>query len=166
MVHHITDLLSHPKVVETQAHIHHSLSKHDHLLRSARISSKLARFMGADERVCVRAAMIHDIDSRLGTLTTHGRIAAEWAASQGEDDSVCHAIETHMYPFGPAPRTREAWVVSLADKAASITDLTICVTGMLTGRTWKRRKALCASDPHFFGRKRRFRRARRAPRSQ
>ena len=160
MHHFIGDLLNHPKVVETQVHIHHSVSKHDHLLRVARISYTLAHFMRADIRTCVRAAMIHDIDSRMGTLTTHGRIAAEWAATQGEDSAVCHAIETHMYPFGPPPRTREAWVVSLADKAASLTDLTISFTGMLTGHTWRRRRALCASDP-FYPPRRRLRRVRR-----
>ena len=164
MVHIIGDLLKHPKVVETQTHLHHSISKHDHLLRSARISYKLARVLGADIRTCVRAALIHDIGSREGTLRTHGRIAADWAASLGEDRAVCHAIETHMYPIGPAPRTREAWVVSLADKAASITDITICVTGMLTGRTWHRRRTLRASDPHFTYRRRsrRLRRVRAA----
>ena len=149
MVHMIVDLLDHPKVVETKAHLHHSISKHDHLMRSARISYKLARMMRADIRTCVRAAMIHDIDSRYGTLTTHGRIAADWAASLGEDYAVCHAIETHMYPFGPTPRTKEAWVVSLADKAASITDLTLMVSGMVTGHTWQRRRMLQQSDPHF-----------------
>lgn len=167
MIHSIiTDLLEHPKVIETRQHMHHSLSKHDHLARTARISYKLARVMRADVRVCVRAAMIHDIDSRLGTLTTHGRIAAEWAASQGECHEVCHAIETHMYPFGPKPRTREAWVVSLADKAASLTDLTLMVSGMVTGHTWHRRRRLQQSDPHFAERHehKRQRRARSAQR--
>lgn len=151
----ITDLLEHPKVRETQTHMHHSISKHDHLMRSARISYKLARVMKADVTICVRAAMIHDIDSRLGTLTTHGGIAARWAAELGESYAVCHAIETHMYPFSPRPRTREAWVVSLADKAASLTDLTITVTGALTGRTWQRRQELRETDPFFEPRKRR-----------
>jgi HD superfamily phosphodiesterase len=161
MVHIISDLLVNPKVIETRSHLHHSMSKHDHLMRSARISYKLARALRADVRTCVRAAMIHDIDSRLGTLRTHGRIAARWAAAQGEDHAVCHAVETHMYPLGPAPRTREAWVVSLADKAASITEFTICVTGLLTGRTRHRRRALRATDPYHPGR--RPRQARRAP---
>lgn len=151
----VTDLLEHPKVVETREHMHHSISKHDHLARTARISYKLARIMRADIRICVRAAMIHDIDSRLGTLTTHGRIAADWAAAQGECHEVCHAIETHMYPFGPKPRTREAWVVSIADKAASLTDLTLMVSGMMTGRTWQRRRLLQSSDPHFVQRRKR-----------
>ncbi len=150
----IHDLLAHPKVAETQTHMHHSLSKHDHLLRSARISYKLAHVLRADVKTCVRAAMIHDIDSRLGTLTTHGGIAAQWAAAQGELFAVCHAIETHMFPFSPRPRTREAWVVSLADKAASLTDLTIMLTGTVTGTTWRRRRQLSSSDPHFVPRRR------------
>lgn len=102
--------------------------------------------------------MIHDIDSRLGTLTTHGGIAARWAATQGECDAVCHAIETHMYPFGPKPRTREAWVVSFADKAASLTDLGVMLGGMMTGRTWRRRRELQQLDPHFVARHARKRR--------
>src|SRR5690349_12269398 len=95
----IADLLEHPKVLETRDHIHHSIPKHDHLLRSVRYSSRFARLLGADHRTCVRAALIHDIDSRFGTLTSHGAIAARWAAEQGEPDSVCTAIVSHMYPF-------------------------------------------------------------------
>jgi glycyl-tRNA synthetase beta chain len=158
---YLIGLLDHPKVIETRDHMHHSLSKHDHLHRTARISFRLARLLRANVRICVRAAMIHDIDSRLGTLTTHGRIAARWAASVGECENVCHAIEAHMYPFGPKPRTREAWVVSLADKAASLTDITVMLGGMMTGRTWRRRRALCATDPHFATRRVRRRHRRR-----
>ncbi|GAC1364335.1 MAG: HD domain-containing protein [Herpetosiphon sp.] len=161
----ITDLLAHPKVRETQSHMHHSISKHDHLLRSARISYKLARMLKADVATCVRAAMIHDIDSRFGTLRSHGGIAARWARAQGESYAVCHAIETHMFPFSARPRTREAWVVTIADKAASLTDLTITVTGALTGHTWRRRRALLQTDPFAYsgrrrGARRRLRKAR------
>jgi HD superfamily phosphodiesterase len=156
----VADLLDHPKVVETKMHAHHSISKHDHLTRTARISYRLARFIKADVRTCVRAAMIHDIDSRLGTFRTHGSVAARWAKSQGECDAVCHAIETHMYPFGPKPKTREAWVVSLADKAASFTDLTMMLGGLMTGRTQSQRQQFRITDPYFRARPRRFLRRR------
>ncbi len=146
-IHHVgADLLQHPKVVETQAHVHHSISKHEHLVRTARISYRLARMLNADVDVCVRAAIIHDIDSRLGTLSTHGRIAAMWAAQQGECEAVCHAIETHMYPIGPKPRTREAWVLSLADKAASLTDLTVALGGLVSKRERERRRERALGD--------------------
>src|SRR6266508_279286 len=99
---HIADLLTHPKVIETRDHIQHSIAKHDHVMRSVRLSFRIARLLRADLRVCMRAAMIHDIDSRYGTLTTNGAIAARWAAKQGEPVEVCTAIISHMYPFGPA----------------------------------------------------------------
>ena len=141
------DLLQHPKVLETQAHVHHAISKHEHLVRTARISYRLARVLKANVDICVRAAIIHDIDSRLGTLSTHGKIAALWAAQQGESAAVCHAIETHMYPIGPKPRTREAWVLSLADKAASLTDLTFALGGLVSKRERLRRRRLALGDP-------------------
>jgi glycyl-tRNA synthetase beta chain len=153
---HIADLLSHPKVVETHDHMHHSIPKHDHLMRSVKYSYRFARLLRADPRVCLRAAVIHDIDSRLGTLTTHGTIAARWAADLGEPREVCLAIESHMYPFGPAPQTREAWVLVLADKAASLGDLKQFVRGLLDGSSIERRRRLKQTDPFYRTKPRRL----------
>jgi HD superfamily phosphodiesterase len=149
MEHHIADLLIHPKVLETLDHIHHSIPKHDHLLRSVKYSYRLARLLRADQRTCVRAAMVHDIDSRLGTLTTHGEVAARWAAMQGETEAVCKAIVSHMYPFGPAPTTREGWVLVLADKAASVGDLSQFLRGLFNGTSLATRRRLEQSDPFY-----------------
>lgn len=151
----IADLLEHPKVLETRDHIHHSIPKHDHLLRSVRFSARIARLLGADHRTCVRAALIHDIDSRFGTLTSHGAIAARWAAEQGEPESVCTAIVSHMYPFGPSPQSREAWVLVLADKAATIGDFSQFVRGLLDGSSIRTRRRLIDSDPFHRQRHRR-----------
>src|SRR5690349_2949506 len=155
---HIADLLAHPKVIETRDHLHHSIPKHDHLLRSVKFSSRFAKLLRADLRTCVRAAMIHDIDSRLGTLTTHGAVAARWAAEQGEPEEVCRAIVSHMYPFGPAPRSREAWVLVLADKAASLGDFRQYLRGLIDGSSLETRRRLEQSDPFFRTRPRRPRR--------
>ena len=149
MEHHITDLLSHPKVLETRDHIHHRIPKHDHLLRSVKYSSRFARLLRADLRICLRAAIIHDIDSRLGTLTTHGAVAACWAADQGEPDAVCAAIVSHMYPLGPAPTTREGWVLVLADKAASLGDLKQYLRGLVDGTSQQTHRRLQQSDPFY-----------------
>ena len=154
---HIADLLSHPKVLETRDHIHHRIPKHDHLLRSVKYSSRFSRLLRADERVCMRAAIIHDIDSRLGTLTTHGAVAARWAAEQGEPDTVCAAIVSHMYPLGPAPTTREGWVLVLADKAASLGDLKQYLRGLVDGTSQQTHRRLQLSDPYYHPRPRRTR---------
>ncbi len=149
------DLLEHPKVVETRNHIHHSVVKHDHLMRSARYSYHIAPLLGADRRTCVRAAVLHDLDSRLGTLTTHGAIAANIASEIGEPQEVASAIISHMYPFGPRPTTREGWVLVIADKMASLTDLTHFVRGLFNGRSLKVRRRLRESDPFFAEREKR-----------
>jgi len=156
----IEDLLSHPRVVETRSHMHHSVPKHDHMLRVARYSYRLAPLLGADRRVAVRAAMLHDLDSRLGTLTTHGAIAARVAAEMGEPAEVSAAIVSHMYPLGPKPTTREGWVLVVADKMATFTDFSHFLGGLLTGRSLRVRRELCSSDPFFAARMARRRRRR------
>ncbi len=159
-MYHISDLLDHPKVIETRDHVHHSIPKHDHLMRSVKYSFQFARLLQADPRICMRAAIIHDIDSRYGTLTTHGTIAARWAASEGEPAEVCAAIESHMYPFGPAPTSREAWVLVLADKIASLGDFSQFVRGLFNGSSLKRRQTLLESDPFVVQKPRRLLRQR------
>ena len=146
---HIADLLTHPKVLETREHMHHRIAKHDHLIRSVKYSSRFARLLRADLRVCVRAAIIHDIDSRQGTLTTHGALAARWAAEQGEPTEVCAAIVSHMYPLGPAPTSREGWVLVLADKAASFGDFTQYLRGLIDGSSQANCRRLAQSDPYY-----------------
>jgi glycyl-tRNA synthetase beta chain len=145
----IADLLEHPRVVETRTHVHHSIPKHDHLMRSARYSYRIARFFRADRTICVRAAILHDLDSRKGTLTTHGAIAADVARELGEPEAVSAAIISHMYPFGPRPTTREGWVLAVADKMASFSDMTAFVRGLFTGKSMRLRRMLHASDPYF-----------------
>ena len=65
----------------------------------------------------------------------------------GEDEAVCDAIISHMYPFGPAPTTREGWILSVADKAASLADITDYVRGFINGRSRVRKQNLQKSDP-------------------
>jgi glycyl-tRNA synthetase beta chain len=153
----IGDLISHPKVAETRHHIHHSIPKHDHLLRSARYSFQIAGVLGADRWVCARAAILHDLDSRLGSLSGHGAIAARLASEMGEPEAVCQAIVPHMFPLGPRPTSREGWVLAIADKMASLSDLTHFVLGLFSG-SLQRRRRLRATDP-YVGAKRRQRRA-------
>jgi glycyl-tRNA synthetase beta chain/uncharacterized protein len=144
----IADLLAHPRVLETRDHMHHSIPKHDHLLRSARYSYQLAPLLGANRNVAVRAAILHDLDSRLGTLTTHGAIAAQVAAELGEPESVSRAIVSHMFPFGPWPTTREGWVLVVADKMASLSDFAQFGRGLLSGHSLRERRRLLDSDPY------------------
>ena len=37
-------------------------------------------------------------------------------------DRELDAILSHMFPLGPLPRNREAWIISFADKACAIAE--------------------------------------------
>ncbi|MBI5531727.1 MAG: HD domain-containing protein [Deltaproteobacteria bacterium] len=150
---YIRDLVAHPKVAETRHLMHHNVSKQEHLLRSARISYRLAPVFGADRGICARAALLHDIDSRLGTWSNHGHIAARVAAQMGEPEPVCRAIVPHMFPVGPAPTSREGWVLVIADKLASLFDVTNFMVGLITGRSQRLRRKLAQSDPFYSARR-------------
>ncbi|MFV9505956.1 MAG: HD domain-containing protein [Oscillochloridaceae bacterium umkhey_bin13] len=125
------------------------------MMRVARYSYVLAPLLGADRVTATRAAILHDLDSRLGTLANHGAIAARVATELGEPEAVSQAIVSHMFPIGPRPTTREGWVLVVADKIASLTDLTSFMGGLLTGRSLAERRRLCASDPFYVRRPRR-----------
>lgn len=148
------DLVTHPKVQETRHHLHHNVPKHDHLMRSAHWSYRIAGLLKADRRVCARAAILHDLDSRNGNWATHGWIAANVAADIGESTLVCRAIVPHMFPLGPAPKSREGWVLVIADKLASLADMGDFVAGLLSGRSLRRRNKLRESDPYYRGNRR------------
>ncbi len=147
----LSDLLRHPTFLETHFQLHHGGRKSDHLRRSARYAAWIAGLMGADRRVCARAALLHDLHSRLGTLSTHGAIAAEVAAQMGEREAVCLAITPHMYPLGPAPTTLEGWVLVIADKVASVVDGLHFVALLVSGESGRTRRMLREVDPYLGG---------------
>ena len=90
---------------------------------------KKKRFMA----VLLTAALFHDFygydwhERPYGDL--HGyrhpvRAAARAEEIFGVDEQVLSAIESHMWPFTLTriPRSREAWIVCMADKLASLSE--------------------------------------------
>ena len=43
----------------------------------------------------------------------------------GLSDRECDAIARHMFPLAPIPRSRIAWIVTLADKAVASREVTL-----------------------------------------
>jgi glycyl-tRNA synthetase beta chain/uncharacterized protein len=60
-----------------------------------------------------------------------------------------------MYPLGPAPTSREAWVLVLADKAASLGDIKQFLVGLIDGSSLMNRRRLRETDPYYRQRTRR-----------
>jgi uncharacterized protein len=98
----------------------------DHTLRVTALCREIGRAEGADMRVLIPSALLHDIARPLEEKTgvpheeEGARIAEEYLGSIGYDaalvPAIAHAIRTHRYSTGAAPATLEAKVLSDADK--------------------------------------------------
>lgn len=122
-----------------------------HSINVSYLSWKMAKQLGCDERAAARAGLLHDFcpyDFREPTPTGeyqafyHPKAAAlnsmrKFEITQRETD----AILSHMFPLGPIPRSKEAWVITLADKICAVTEL--CHIGIALAR--KNRVVVLAS---------------------
>lgn len=98
----------------------------DHTLRVADLCREIGRAEGADMRVLIPAALLHDIarpleeEKGIPHEEEGARIAEEYLGSIGYGEAriraVAHAIRAHRYSTGISPETLEAKVLSDADK--------------------------------------------------
>ena len=132
----LEELLADPRVQEMKRYKQHGrISTFEHCERVARLSCRIDRalHLHADPHTLVKGAMLHDFylydwhNEDGGEHDWHGYIHAERARRNacryfGADERVQHVIYCHMWPLNRTrvPRTREAWIVCLADKYISI----------------------------------------------
>lgn len=103
-----------------------------HSVNVAYLSWVVARRFGWDARVAARAGLLHDFclyDFRKklpkGQYQAfhHPKVAAQTSAERFDlYEKEQQAILSHMFPLGPLPRSREAWVISCIDKLCAITE--------------------------------------------
>ena len=93
-----------------------------HSINVSYLSWWIAKRFGCDEKTAARAGLLHDFclyDFHEETLNgenqafLHPKIAAEnsiehFDVSEKERD----AILSHMFPLGPIPKSREAWIIT------------------------------------------------------
>ena len=146
------DILEDPLFLETRSFTHHGdgNSVYDHSLATAKVAYTLAYRFGLDQagvRSVTRAALLHDFFGydwhgdwfktylqqfsgwqRLRHMHAfvHGDIAADRAQARfGLSDRQRNAIASHMFPLSfSLPRSREAWIVTLADKIVATREMT------------------------------------------
>lgn len=159
------DILADPIFQETRGFVHHGgeNSVYDHSVATAYTAYSLAHSFGlspADIHSVTRAALLHDFfgydwhgdwfKGYLGQFSgwqrlchmhafVHGDIAAERAHRHfGLTARQRNAIESHMFPLAPAlPRSREAWIVTLADKIVATREMTQAVGDYIFSRCRK-----------------------------
>lgn len=101
-----------------------------HSINVSYLSWLIAKKFRCDETVAARAGLLHDFcpyDFRKETPTGehqaffHPKIAAENSLQKFEiNQREIDAILTHMFPLGPVPRNKEAWIITLADKVCAV----------------------------------------------
>lgn len=86
-----------------------------HSMEVAFLAAALAAEMGADENICRKAGLLHDIGKAVDHEVPghHSKIGADIARKFGLPKEVVHAIEAHH--GNPAPESLEAQVVQVAN---------------------------------------------------
>lgn len=131
----IAPYLSSRKVQQMKQYIQHgNVSTFEHCVDVAKLCFTLNRGwnLGAEEETLVTAALLHDLylydwhakDRGLHRLHGYrhpGRAAKNAARYFGVNREVQKIIQTHMWPLTITriPRSREAWILCLADKYVS-----------------------------------------------
>ncbi len=128
----IAPLLKEGRIREMKNYIQHgSISTYHHSISVAYVSNRLNRFfrLNANESELIRGALLHDYflyDWHDWDGELHGFYHPKAALKNAEKDFDLserekNIIRSHMWPltFFNFPRSREAWIVCVADKICS-----------------------------------------------
>lgn len=153
------NIVEHPRYQQLREFQHHgeANSVYDHSLAVAECAYGIAQKMRLSEdetASVVRAALLHDFFGydwhsdrfrrylnhfsglrRIGRMHAfvHGHIAADRARFTFRlSEKECEAIARHMFPLAAMPRTRVAWIVTLADKVVASREMSIALGGYMS----------------------------------
>ncbi len=109
---------------------HKNTTRLMHSLNVAYVSWKLARKIGCDARTAARIGMLHDFclydfreKAEEAQVFHHPKVAARMSQERFQiTDKEKQAILSHMFPLGPIPTSKEAWIISFADKMCAVTE--------------------------------------------
>lgn len=127
-------ILENQEFLSLASYVHHQWTNRlMHSINVSYMSWLIAKKLRCDARAAARAGLLHDFcpyDFKVKTPTGehqafyHPKAAAKnsletFSISAREQD----AILTHMFPLGPLPRNREAWIITLADKVCAVLEV-------------------------------------------
>jgi putative nucleotidyltransferase with HDIG domain len=102
---------------------HMFFTRFEHLIHTAWLCERIAKWVWADHDTCVLAWLLHDFHETDIRGYEHGVIAAENAKKYGVSEEVLAMIRAHMFPLGlgkvPTPWTKNFWVLKVADFSAA-----------------------------------------------
>ncbi len=129
----VQSILDNPEFKKLQRYKQHfQTTRFMHSLNVSYISWLIARKLGWDAQTAARAGLLHnfcvyDFKDKLPKGEIQAYYHPRVAASTSErhfliSDKERQAILSHMFPLGPLPESREAWLISLADKLCAISE--------------------------------------------
>ena len=129
----VEDILTNEEFLRLNLYSHHQwTTRLMHSINVSYLSWMIEKKLGADERTAARAGLLHDFcpyDFNEKTPTGehqafyHPKAAAENSLQNFDiSEREVSAILTHMFPLGPIPKNKEAWIISFADKACAMTE--------------------------------------------
>lgn len=124
---------------------HLKTSRLEHSINVSYIAWKMAKHLECDARLAAVAGILHDFcvydfRDKIPKGEVHQAFyhpkAAAWTSEEqfGVEESVRNIILTHMFPLGPLPQSKEAWVVSCADKICASLELVHIPFALSRGR--------------------------------
>ena len=134
----LTQLIKRTHILESKDYIQHGVTSiFDHCLNVALISLKLACLLklAVDEKSLITGALLHDYflydwHKKESSPSWHGFKHPAIALANARRDFPINRIETdiiinHMFPltFFHFPRTKEGWLISIADKFCSVAEV-------------------------------------------
>lgn len=124
------DIINNPEYLKLKKEEHHGLNRYDHSLRVARKAYKMSSFLRLDYVSTTRAALLHDFfynnefrnEKANQRYKRHPYMAINNAHKYFTLNSLEEdIIKTHMFPLTKRlPSSKEAYVVIVADKSASL----------------------------------------------
>ena len=119
----VKNILCNREFLKLSLYTHHQwTTRLMHSINVSYLSWFIARKLGCDEKAAARAGLLHDFcpyDFKAETPTGehqafyHPKAAAENSATHFDmTDRELDAILSHMFPLGPLPRNKEAWIIS------------------------------------------------------
>lgn len=130
----VSDILADEEFRKLSGYIQHvRTTRLIHSLNVSYLSWKMARKLSCDERVAARAGLLHDFflyrfsdpkPVKEFQAFYHPKVAARNSAIRFDISRKEElAILSHMFPLGPVPTSKEAWIISCADKFCATVEL-------------------------------------------
>lgn len=130
----VRDILEDEEFRKLSGYIQHvKTTRLIHSLNVSYISWKMARKLGCDERAAARAGLLHDFflyrfsdpkPVKEFQAFYHPKVAARNSKERFDiSEKERLAILSHMFPLGPLPTSREAWIITCADKFCATAEL-------------------------------------------